>query len=463
MIFLKRFLWVFGLVCGGVVCLLFSSFVHAAESSVRITEIMYDAEGKDEGKEFIEVINVGPGAIDMTTVDFFERADRYNGRPITQSKGSALLQPGEVAVLVANPELFLQHYAFDGVLLDTSTFALLNTGSTVSLERAGVVLHDVSYSSQDGAKGDGASLHVAQDGTITARLPTLGVARGIRVKDSGGVVTDTPASDDAQAPAQHQQADEVRFVSRPSVVFSASTTDFSVVRTAEDGSDEVLYGLWNFGDGAYEYGAAVEHMYLYPGAYIVVFQEVVEGDEPGIALQQEVSVLFPQVGVEWMNDAFVRLHNRHPFLLDVSGWQIVSNGSFFTFPEHSLVSAQDSIVVSFSAKPEDDLFFVTAGGGQFSGSHGMPTSPVPSPTEDSAQEAEQPVAVTERSDDEEMRGVFTGGGVKRSAASQEGDARTEEAGIDQKRKVVVWIALLLGIMLVAVAPFLIVRDEKKRK
>ena len=44
--------------------------------SLRITEIMYDAEGGDEGKEYVEVKNTGPGTIDMTTVKFFEREER---------------------------------------------------------------------------------------------------------------------------------------------------------------------------------------------------------------------------------------------------------------------------------------------------------------------------------------------------------------------------------------------------
>ena len=62
--------------CVFVLCVFSTCFVYAVEPALRITEIMYDAEGGDEGKEFVEVVNVGSEVVDMTTVQFFERDDR---------------------------------------------------------------------------------------------------------------------------------------------------------------------------------------------------------------------------------------------------------------------------------------------------------------------------------------------------------------------------------------------------
>ena len=94
--------------------LLFAPMVYAAEPMVRITEILYDAEGRDNGKEYVEVVNTGPGEIDMTAVKFFERDDRSTGRTIEQGTGSTVLQPGDIAVIVADPTLFSSNYNFDG-------------------------------------------------------------------------------------------------------------------------------------------------------------------------------------------------------------------------------------------------------------------------------------------------------------------------------------------------------------
>ena len=159
------------------------------DPTLRITEIMYDAEGGDTGKEFVEVMNTGSEDIDMTRVKFFERNDRPDrpGGSLAQSQGSTILQPGGVAVIVANPTSFLQHYtSFNGVLLDTRNFALLNAGATVSVTIDGRLLHSVTYTTDDGAKGDGTSLHIRQDGDIVADDPSPGVMSGATIADDSG-------------------------------------------------------------------------------------------------------------------------------------------------------------------------------------------------------------------------------------------------------------------------------------
>ena len=173
--------------CVFVLCVFSACFVYAADPALSITEIMYDAEGGDEGKEFVEVVNVGSEAIDMTSVQFFERDDRPDrpGGSLAQHQGSAVLQPGGVAVIVAKPDLFLQQYSFDGVLLDTRNFALLNTGATVSLEIDGRLLHRVAYTAGDGASGDGNSLHFRDGGAVVDK-PSPGMVHGVAVSDSGG-------------------------------------------------------------------------------------------------------------------------------------------------------------------------------------------------------------------------------------------------------------------------------------
>ena len=504
-----RFLVVLGVL---LLCVFPACFVYAANPTLRITEIMYDAEGGDTGKEFVEVMNTGSEDIDMTRVKFFERNDRPDrpGGSLAQSQGSTILQPGGVAVIVANPTSFLQHYtSFNGVLLDTRNFALLNAGATVSVTIDGRLLHSVTYTTDDGAKGDGTSLHIRQDGDIVADDPSPGVMSGATIADdsggserdgegavvaqvapttSQGRVADTGFSPSAPSPAPDTQRatvsetdppakDPPTFVSDPSVVFPASTTRFSVVREGGE-QEEVLYGLWNFGDGTYTYGTVVEHVYLHPGAYIVVFQESDGDGSEGFALQKEIRVLFPQVSIERIDDAFVRLHNRHPFVLDVSGWRIESQGVVFDFPMKSLVPRQNSIVVPFASAEGQDIFFVTVGGGQFSGLDASPddiavaidtvkedetgtvelsVADESSATEHSVQPS-APVFVEEDSvpDQEQVDVAHTDAFVVDVVADQ------EERGV-ATRMIAVWLVLLVGIMIVALVPFVLTRREKVRR
>ena len=78
-----------------------------------------------------------------------------------------------------------------------------------------------------------------------------------------------------------------------------------------------------------------------------------------------------------------------PFVLDVSGWRIESQGTVFDFPMKSLVPRQNSIVVPFAVDEGQDIFFVTAGGGQF---NGMQISPVVNAFESSKEQEVDVVA-----------------------------------------------------------------------
>ncbi len=506
------------LICSGITIVLGAHtavFANSSGPSLRITEIMYDAEGGDEGKEYVEVINTGPGTIDMTTVKFFEREERENGRSIAAHQGSTVLQPGGVAVIVAKPELFLENYTYSGVVLDTSNFALLNAGAQVSLAVEERVLHRITYALEDGANGDGKSLYIKQDNTPAPGDPSPGTVSGIAVdKSTAGTTVDTTpesSTDSRQETTTQQTAPQQTgtrkattrqpsgtrdtsptlrskkvtthtLVADPPVVFVASTTKFSAVRQ-EDGEETVLRGLWNFGDGDHVQGTTVDHAYLHAGAYIIVFQELLRDGSEGIVLQKEVQVLFPQVDIERVDDAFVRLHNRHPSILDVSGWRIESPGRSFTFPPKSLVPKQNSIVVPFAAPAGQDIFFVTAGGGQFRGETAAADPPAPENlTQEGEEEAEESEPIAEASQE-----------VEESDTETEQDTTDEETATDTTQKqhtnkpnagvfvtdthivqgeeqsetdlqmIIVWIALLIGVITIASVPIIFARRERERR
>ena len=205
-----------------------------------------------------------------------------------------------------------------GVILDTSGFTLLNAGSTVSLKQDGRLLHSITYSSGDGAQGNGKALHISDNDIISSDNPSIGTVRDVAVDKSAPASINNPESVSDQT-TNVETSEKVSLVVKPSVVFPASTTEFSVIRRDDSDSEKVLYGSWNFGDGTYVYGDVVDHTYLHVGAYIVTFQEHVTQNEndidtaTGAAVQQKIEVRFPQVSVEQFNEAFVRLHNHHTF------------------------------------------------------------------------------------------------------------------------------------------------------
>jgi len=122
---------------------------------VVINEIMYDLEGKDEGREWIEILNIDQKTADLTGWTFYE--DETNHR-ITLVSGAEIISPGDFAVIASDSNKFLEDYPdFSGNLFDSS-FSLSNTGETIALKAGNKLIDEVSYDSLWGAGGDGNSL-----------------------------------------------------------------------------------------------------------------------------------------------------------------------------------------------------------------------------------------------------------------------------------------------------------------
>src|SRR3989344_1169913 len=98
-------------------------FTVHAESSLKITEIMYDLPGSDSGREWIEVYNAGSADIDLSLFKFFEANTNHGLVTI----GSPTLAAGAFAIVADNPVNFSVDWpSFSGLVFDSS-FSLSNT------------------------------------------------------------------------------------------------------------------------------------------------------------------------------------------------------------------------------------------------------------------------------------------------------------------------------------------------
>ncbi|MDP4020566.1 MAG: lamin tail domain-containing protein [Candidatus Adlerbacteria bacterium] len=156
-----------------VLCL----FVVPAQAlaAVLITEVLYDLEGADQGYEWLELTNTGTTPVDISAWRLFENGTNHK---LTLVQGaSAVLQPGQSAVVADKAEYFITRYPAVGVVFD-SAFSLSNEMETLMLKNAGGdVVDQLTYRSSLGAKGDGASLHLEGE-ILTPALPNPGVYPG---------------------------------------------------------------------------------------------------------------------------------------------------------------------------------------------------------------------------------------------------------------------------------------------
>lgn len=154
------------------ILLLLTFLPLGASAQVIISEIMYDVNGADMGREWIEVQNVGTTTENLSGFKFFEAGTNHN---LSVAQGSFLLLPQSFAVLSDTPSKFLaDHRGFSGTILNT-TFSLNNTsGELIALKDSkGATTTALSYEPQWGAGGDGNSLQLVAGSWVSAP-PTPG-------------------------------------------------------------------------------------------------------------------------------------------------------------------------------------------------------------------------------------------------------------------------------------------------
>ena len=141
--------------------LLFILCIIPFASAVQITEIMYDLDGSDEGYEWVEVYNNGED-LDFCSYKFYEADKNHRLSSETCQLGS-----DEYAIIADKPEN-LDFDSFDSV------FSLSNMGEELCIHNSNKESLDcVTYSSSQGASGDGKSLQFV-DGEWCVGNPTPG-------------------------------------------------------------------------------------------------------------------------------------------------------------------------------------------------------------------------------------------------------------------------------------------------
>jgi len=134
----------------------------ADANSITITEIMYDLDGGDSGREWIEIYNSGND--DVTIIDgsgsdswrFFDGSNHT----LTLAQGSLTIASHGFAILASDAATFAgEHPDYTGTLIDT-TMSLSNSEETISLssDKGQTYFNEVSFSNEWGASGDGYAL-----------------------------------------------------------------------------------------------------------------------------------------------------------------------------------------------------------------------------------------------------------------------------------------------------------------
>ena len=350
----KIFCW--GALILSLVCLVFLPF--AANASVVINEVMYDAEGSDSGREWVEICSFGEAA-DISGWYLSEGGVNHRIKP-NGNEEDLVLKEGQCAVIsndykTTNPpednfKKFLADFPdFSGTLLGASFF-LRNSGETIEIkDKDKNVIDSFSYSEETRANGDGKTLQ-RRDSEWIAAVPTPGrdnfqEDEGGEGVGDGGVETEGGGGNESKDVFEGKQLYVDAGKNKIAVVGSEVVFEGRALGFKKEPLENARY-LWSFGDGSTAEGKKVKHIYQYPADYIVVLN--VSSGKYSASDRAEVRVLPNEVAVEEADEEKIILYNGSSYDLDISNWCLKRGEDLFRFPLGTIIKKKSKLPVPFS-------------------------------------------------------------------------------------------------------------------
>ncbi|OHA89084.1 MAG: hypothetical protein A2653_00405 [Candidatus Zambryskibacteria bacterium RIFCSPHIGHO2_01_FULL_43_25] len=332
------------------------AFPLFAGASIEISEIMYDLPGTDSGREWVEVYNSGSSEVDLSALKFFE-ANTNHG--LTVSQGDPNIPTGGYAIIADDPSKFLADWpAFSGVIF-SSSFSLSNTGESLSIHDAdGNDINTVSYTSDQGAVGDGNSLQKS-GGSFVVAAPTPGAGNSTTLLPSSSDSDNSDNSSVSSGSSSFTSSSGGSSTSGSSPSLSNTSTKFSInigkdrlttvgspvlfTTDISSGSVKPSSYEWSFGDGSLKYGKTATYNYRYAGDYVVVMNAQA-GDER-VSSRINVKVVDPEISVNKLPGGVIELVNSSKYEVNLYQWKVAVDGISFSFPKDTIVKGEGRIII----------------------------------------------------------------------------------------------------------------------
>jgi hypothetical protein len=317
-------------------------------ADLEIVEIMYDQEGTDTNREWIEIYNSGAD-FDLAHWYFFENDVHHD----LVFDGSSIIKNNE-RMLIAQDRETIASLVGNNVRIIKSSFSLNNSGETISLsDDQKLPASTVSYTSDQGALGDGNSLQLYNGAWISAQ-PTPGVINKQSAQDQK-----TPS--DKAVPHKSKDTDkpiikenyysgyihvEHQSVAKSPVVIEAFVHHIYNGKTTKKIKGGVYF--LNFGDGSFVESTSriiTEHIYDQPGTYQVAFEFYPsrlseKHEDPKVIIFKDLVIYENNLEITHIDtSSLISIKNNSSIDVDLEGWNLAGSHAEFIFPKHSRVLA----------------------------------------------------------------------------------------------------------------------------
>ena len=353
-------------------------FPCAAAAQVVISEFLYDAEGSDTDREYVELFNAGASPVDLTKWKINDGSNHtLNAPPKNGGGGSRTLAPGAYALLVDSAADFIPLHSGVSVAIIDTVLSLPNVSGAITLiDDEGATADSVSYDKEQGGAGDGNALtRTGISGlTFVAASPTPGRGSFAALpRSSTDTGSDSDSAGGAGESAKSTSAGKsTTIIAPPAPRVSVDAggdrivtvgVDVAFKARAYDQRKELLPYLrfhWNFGDGSIVDGPTPVHRFDYPGRYVVIVHLPEEKDAAPDELLVTVEPL--KLALSSLQDGGVGIENRAGRTLDLSLWTLQSSGRQFVIPAGTFLLANSTLrlaqrTLGFQGSSETELTY----------------------------------------------------------------------------------------------------------
>jgi hypothetical protein len=336
--------------------IVFFSCFHLTYAAFEITEIMYDLDGTDTDREWVEVQNTGAASDDLSKWYLFSANTKHALSP----QGESSVPSMGYAVIAQNVVKFKTDWPnFSGLLFDSSWTGFNNDGATVALKDPDLnVMSSVTFDSSMGASGDGNSLQKV-NGAFQASTPTPGQGN-VGDQQVTPVSTSVASGGATSATSSTVSSTTTKTVAKKEVEVPKFTTEiisknivtvsvpFSISSSTLGLSKEVIdHGrfVWNFGDGMSKEESEPSkffYVYDYPGEYLLILSYYPNyyTTDPLATDRLVVKVLPADLYISAVgsaDDPFVEIENKSTYEMSVSGWTLKGFSHSFYIPEGTII------------------------------------------------------------------------------------------------------------------------------